>query len=60
MLEFSKKVLRSVSFDPQLFRKELRKAKERLDIEEQKRLRRWSSAWFGSSYRNAIREVFGR
>lgn len=59
MLEFCKKVLRSVSFDRFLFRKELSKAKVRLIGSEQERLKRWSLFRYGQDYQQEILEVFG-
>lgn len=59
MLSFCKKVLDAVSFDRSLFKKELRKASERLGREEQKKLRCWGLISYGSSYRKEILEVLG-
>ncbi|MFB6257839.1 MAG: hypothetical protein ABEH38_04020 [Flavobacteriales bacterium] len=58
MLEFSKKVLQEVSFDPYLFRKELKKAKELMGSHEQERLKLWALKHYGSSYERSIHQVF--
>jgi hypothetical protein len=50
MLEYSKKVLRKVSFDISLFKKELSKAYENLLEEEIEELRQWVIKNFGPQY----------
>tara|TARA_B100001250_G_C19179932_1_gene520511 strand:+ start:281 stop:466 length:186 start_codon:yes stop_codon:yes gene_type:complete len=57
MLEFSKKILRKVSFDKNLFRKELQKSRSWLNKKEAITLKIWSLATF-SQYKNTILEVF--
>ncbi len=58
MLEFSKEVLQKVSFDKNLFRKELAKAAQWVKKEERKILMTWCLATFGHQYRDVILEVF--
>jgi hypothetical protein len=50
MLEYSKKVLKKVSFDIKLFKKELSKAYENLLEEEIEELRQWVIKNFGPQY----------
>ncbi|MDF1671902.1 MAG: hypothetical protein P1U41_00215 [Vicingaceae bacterium] len=50
MLEYSKKVLRKVSFDVSLFKKELSKAYQNLLEEEIEELMNWVSKNFGAQY----------
>ena len=57
MLEFSKKILRKVSFDQNLFRKELQKSTVWLNKKEVITLKIWALATF-SQYKNTILEVF--
>jgi len=57
MLEFSKKILRKVSFDKNLFRKELRKSTMWLNKKEVITLKIWALTTF-SQYKNTILEVF--
>ena len=57
MLEFSKNILNKVSFDKNLFRKELQKSKSWLNKQEGITLKVWSLATF-SEYKNTILEVF--
>ena len=57
MLEFSKKILRKVSFDKNLFRKELQKSTRWLDKKEVMVLKLWALTTF-SQYKNTILEVF--
>ncbi|MEM7161933.1 MAG: hypothetical protein AAF487_05765 [Bacteroidota bacterium] len=58
MLEFSKKILRKVSFDRQLFKKELIKSFKWLNKEEIMALKVWCIAQFGSQYSDIIVEAF--
>jgi len=58
MLELSKYVLRKVSFDRTLFRKELIKATKRLGQSDRILLYAWCLATFGNQYREVIVEVF--
>ena len=57
MLEFSKKILRKVSFDKNLFRKELSKSIRWLSKKEVLTLKIWTLTTF-SQYKNTILEVF--
>ena len=57
MLEFSKKILRKVSFDKNLFRKELSKSVRWLSKKEELTLKIWALTTF-SQYKNIILEVF--
>lgn len=59
MLELTKKILRNVSFDPTLFRKELIKSLNWIrDIEELKKFKDWCLNEFGSVYPAILQEVF--
>ena len=58
MLEFSKSVLKKVSFDKKLFRKELKKASRWVKKEERTLLKAWCLATFGNQYKDVIYEVF--
>lgn len=59
MLELTKKILVRVSFDPQLFQKELSKAiKWMTDSEEIQRLRDWCLNEFGTVYPSIIQKAF--
>lgn len=59
MLELSKDILQKVSFDPQLFKKELLKAISWLKTKEEiKKLKEWCSHQFGTSHSYILREVF--
>jgi len=46
MLEYSKSILEKVSFDPELFQKELKKALKLLNPEEVRELILWCRAHF--------------
>lgn len=59
MLEFTKKILRGVSFDSKLFQKELYKAlKWMTDIEEVKKFQEWCIIEFGTKYPKIIKKAF--
>jgi hypothetical protein len=59
MLELAKKILQKVSFDPQLFRKELIKSLRWIrDGEELNRFKEWCQFEFGSKYPAILQEVF--
>lgn len=59
MLELTKKILRGVSFDAQLFQKELNKARKWItDAEEIQRFQEWCIAEFGSIYPVIIKNAF--
>ena len=57
-LDFVKLVLEKVSFDKNLFVKELKKSIEWLSQQEQSILYRWCLQQFGSKYGSDIQEVF--
>ena len=57
MFEFTKKILGKVSFDPNLFKKELSKSKGWLTKKELILLKVWALTTY-SQYRNIILEVF--
>lgn len=58
MLEFSKTILQNVSFDKNLFCKELRKSINWLSYDEAKNLKIWCLAYFGHAYADVIYESF--
>lgn len=58
MLEFCKTVLRKVSFDRSLFRKELKKARSRLKRPEKESLKEWCLRTFGPNYRRDVMDIF--
>jgi hypothetical protein len=57
MLKLCKSVLEKVSFDPQLFKKELMKATQWLNKKELSKLKVWALGYF-SHYKQTILEVF--
>lgn len=59
MIEFTKKILRAVSFDKQLFQKELNKALKWItDAEEVKKFQEWCIVEFGAKYPKVITTTF--
>jgi hypothetical protein len=58
MLEFSKNILQKVSFDRQLFYKELVKAARWVKPDEKLLLKAWCLTTFGHLYGDLIRDVF--
>lgn len=59
MLELTKKILRSVSFDAKLFKKELLKALTWItEAEEIKKFQDWCIKEFGAKYPLIIRQAF--
>jgi len=58
MLEYQKNVLQKVSFNRELFTKELRKAFKWLQKEELILLQAWCLAMFSDRYHDVISEVF--
>lgn len=61
MLELTKKILRGVSFDAQLFQKELHKAmKWIIDAEEIQKFQEWCISEFGAKYPTIIRKAFAQ
>ncbi|CCG98647.1 hypothetical protein FAES_0636 [Fibrella aestuarina BUZ 2] len=60
MLEYVKLILQKVSFDRQLFEKELKKALQTLVGDEVKQLKQWCYAQFGRMYRVVLNRCFSR
>ena len=58
MFELSKRILEKVSFDKNLFRKELGKAIKWVKPDEKIVLKVWCLATFGHQYQEEIMEVF--
>jgi ribosomal protein S19 len=58
MLEYTKTVLEKVSFNRELFKKELQKSKKFLKEEEVELLRNWCRMSFTEKYPDIIGEVF--
>jgi hypothetical protein len=58
MLEYTKTVLQKVSFNRELFSKELRKAFKWLQKEELVMLQAWCILMFSDQYHDVISEVF--
>ncbi len=59
MFEYTKQILTKVSFDRNLFRKELVKALQLLKKEERRMLKIWCVASF-AAYSDIILEVYGK
>lgn len=61
MVELSKNILRKVSFDKQLFQKELEKAIRWIGkAEELQSFKDWCVIEFGNLYPGVLRKVFGK
>lgn len=58
MLNYVKKVLTKVSFDAQLFEKELRKAMNLLIGDDIRELKQWCYARFGNQYEAILNRCF--
>jgi hypothetical protein len=58
MLEFSKHILKSVSFDRALFQKELSKLLTRLKPDEALLLKAWALGTFGQQYGEMIQDAY--
>nr|MBK9651203.1 hypothetical protein [Bacteroidota bacterium] len=58
MFEYTKEILQKVSFDKELFGKELKKAVKWLKYDERKLLMLWCIATFGNQYIDIIHQVF--
>ena len=58
MFEYSKEILTKVSFDRNLFNKELKKAIKWLKADERKLLMLWCLATFGNKYSDIIAQAF--
>lgn len=59
MLEMSKTVLEKVSFDRNLFKKELLKSKKWLQRDELLLLKTWCIATFGATHIDLVMDVLG-
>ncbi len=60
MLEYIKTILQKVSFDRNLFEKELSKAIRMLIPKEVRQLKRWCYAQYGKMYRIVLNRCFAR
>jgi len=60
MLEYLKTILQKVSFDQNLFEKELKKAIRSLIPEELQELKTWCYDKFGTSYQSILNRCFRR
>ena len=58
MLEYTKTILKKVSFDARLFEKELKKAIKNLVKEELQELKRWCYATFSDRYAFILKKCF--
>jgi hypothetical protein len=58
MLELSKNILKKVSFDKSLFKKELTKSLKWIQPSEKTALKLWCLATFGTLYKSEILDVF--
>lgn len=58
MFEYTKEILQKVSFDKELFGKELKKAIKWLKYDERKLLMIWCITTFGNRYIDIIHQVF--
>lgn len=58
MFEYTKEILVKVSFDRNLFQKELKKAIKWLQREEKNLLRLWCISTFGNMYLDVITDTF--
>ena len=60
MLNYAKEILSKVSFDAQLFEKELKKMLKALIPKEIQELKQWCYATFGHIYRPVLNRCFTR
>lgn len=60
MLEYVKLILEKVSFDKELFEKELKKGISYLVADEVVELKNWCYSRFGSMYRSVLNKIFRR
>ena len=60
MLEHSKLILQKVSFDSQLFYKELLKAINWLNPEELPKFEKWCFSFFGNEHRDILTRAFSQ
>ncbi len=58
MVEMYKYILNKVSFDQQLFQKELAKAVKRVNSEELTSLKSWCLVTFDKQHEQALNEIF--
>lgn len=58
MLEYTKMILEKVSFDDELFKKEVKKSKMFLQLQEQQILKKWLVVKFGKQHGDFLEEVF--
>lgn len=58
MIEYVKLILEKVSFEKELFEKELRKGLKLLSFKEIRELRKWCYEHFGSIYRGILNRTF--
>lgn len=58
MLELSKQILEKVSFDRNLFKKELKKSLAWIKPQERPHLKTWCIATFGAMHGDVIKDVF--
>lgn len=60
MLEYVKTILQKVSFDKDLFEKELKKALNSLGLDEIKHLKNWCYEKFSDMYLRILNRVFSK
>lgn len=60
MIEYVKLILEKVSFERELFEKELKKGLKQLSFSEIRELRKWCYERFGSVYRGILNRTFRR
>lgn len=60
MLELSKLVLQKVSFDRNLFKKELGKSLKWIKKDERNQLKNWVMSKYGNSFKKEITQVFSQ
>lgn len=60
MLEYVKLILEKVSFDKELFEKELKKGISYLVPDEVVELKNWCYSRFGSMYKSVLNKIFRR
>ena len=60
MLDYSKTILEKVSFDQQLFKKELEKASKDLNSVELTSLKEWCFTMFGNRYKKLLSDHFNK
>jgi hypothetical protein len=58
MIEYVKLILEKVSFEKELFEKELKKGLKLLSFKEIRELRKWCYERFGSIYRGILNRTF--